>query len=55
MEKIDEWVRTCLHKVRMSDTHADMVIKRAKTDGTELRKYCCPHCDGWHVTSKVEK
>lgn len=53
MEKINEWVKTCLHKVRMAEGHADEVIKRAEKTGTALRKYHCPHCFGWHVTSKV--
>lgn len=52
MEKITEWVKTCLHKSRMAGGHADQVIKRAKDDGIILYKYFCPHCQGWHVTKK---
>lgn len=51
MDKFLEWEKTCLRKVKMTDEHADLVITGAKP-GT-LRKYYCPHCFGWHVTSKV--
>lgn len=52
MDKIDEWVKTCLRKKKLKEQWADNIIKRAKTP---LRKYYCPHCAGWHVTSKVFK
>ena len=52
MEKIDEWVKTCLRKKRMREEHADEVIERAAKEGTTLRKYLCPHCFAWHVTKK---
>ena len=52
MEKFKEWERTCLGKKKLKEKWADDIIKRAKTP---LRKYCCPHCFGWHVTSKIQQ
>mgnify|MGYP006875404281 CR=1 FL=1 len=52
MKRIDEWVRTCLKKKKLKEAWADSIIKRADTP---LRKYHCPHCFGWHVTSKRVK
>ena len=53
METIKEWTKTCLSKVRMSEAHADDLIMRVwNEDKVELRKYYCPHCSGYHVTSK---
>ena len=52
-KRIKSWQRMCLGKVRMSEEHADKVIVRAKQEtNTVLRKYSCPHCFGWHVTSQ---
>jgi len=52
-ERIKSWHRMCLGKVRMSEGHADKLVTRVKmNDGVELRKYYCPHCFGWHVTSQ---
>ena len=52
MEKTTEWVRTCLHKARLSDTRADKIIEEAKKDKKHLYKYSCPHCFGWHLTKR---
>lgn len=52
MEKISEWVRTCLHKSRLSSYRADLIIKEAKKDDKILFKYYCPHCAGYHLTKK---
>ena len=53
MEKVAEWVKTCLHKTKMSEGHADTIITKAKAEGkVVLYKYPCPHCFGWHVTKK---
>jgi hypothetical protein len=49
MEKVNEWVRTCLHKSRLSESIADKIIAKAKD---KLYKYYCPHCFGWHLTKK---
>jgi len=46
------WVRSCLHKKKLKEEWADDIIRRAKLEGNEMRKYYCFHCDGWHVTSK---
>ena len=53
MEAIAEWAKTCLNKNNMSEAHADIVIRRAALTGTKLRKYSCPHCFSWHVTSQI--
>ena len=50
MEKTTEWVRTCLHKARLSEGKANVIINRAKE--INLFKYYCPHCFGWHLTKK---
>jgi hypothetical protein len=52
MEKISEWVKTCLHKTRLSAGNADKIIERAKKDGVILYKYYCPHCFGYHLTKR---
>jgi len=49
MNRVDEWVKTCLRKKKLSEYHADEIIKRAKI---ELRKYYCPHCFYWYITKK---
>jgi len=50
MENTLEWEKTCLVKKRLKEYWADSIIKRAETP---LRKYICPHCFGWHITSKI--
>lgn len=50
MANIRRWVGECLRKKKMRESHANKVIERAKAEGTELRKYFCPHCYSWHVT-----
>jgi len=55
MKKIDEWVKTCLHKKKLKESWADNIIKRALKDNKVLYKYYCPHCFGWHLTSKNNK
>jgi len=50
MEKISEWAKTCLNKKRLKEHWADDIVKRADVS---LRKYHCPHCGGWHITSKI--
>jgi hypothetical protein len=58
MDQITEWVKTCLHKTKLSNGRADQIIsKAAKGEGkdgrrTILYKYFCPHCSHWHVTRK---
>lgn len=52
MEKFDEWVRTCLHKSRLSEYKANRIIKEAKEEKVILYKYYCPHCFGFHLTKK---
>lgn len=55
MDKFHEWAKTCLNKKRMSEHLAELVIYRARQQGTELYKYICPHCNGWHVTKQKRK
>ena len=52
MEKTAEWVKTCLHKARLSEGKANVIINKAKEDKNILFKYYCPHCFGWHLTKK---
>lgn len=52
MKPIDEWVKTCLRKKKLKECWADDIIQRSDIP---MRKYHCPHCDGWHVTSKILK
>lgn len=52
MENIAEWVKTCLHKSRLSEGRANVIIEEAKKDHKILFKYYCPHCFGWHLTKK---
>lgn len=40
----------CTDKRRYDSRSAAMFF--ARTDG--LRPYKCPHCPGWHLTSKVQ-
>lgn len=51
MDKFKEWAKTCLNKKKLKENWADNIIDRADTP---LRKYSCPHCFHWHVTSKVQ-
>lgn len=55
MDKIDEWVKTCLHKKKLREKWSNDIIKRAESEGNYLRKYYCFHCFHWHVTSKKLK
>jgi len=50
MNAIDEWVKTCLRKKKLTERYADEVIERAKP--AKLYKYYCPHCFAWHITKK---
>lgn len=50
MKKIDEWLKTCLKKKKLKEEWADSIIEKADI---KLRKYYCPHCFAWHVTSKT--
>jgi len=54
MNNIDTWVKSCLHKSRLSEAIADSIIIRAKKEGTILYKYYCPYCFGWHLTKKIQ-
>lgn len=36
MEKIEEWVRTCLHKAKLSEGRANLIIEGAKKDKKTL-------------------
>lgn len=49
MEAIQEWHKTCLRKKKLKEKWANDIILRS--NGT-VRKYLCPHCQHWHVTSK---
>ena len=33
-------------------SRADLKAKRGNTNRRETRAYRCPHCAGWHLTSK---
>ena len=46
---ISKWVKSCLHKKRLSEEICDLIIKKADKP---LRKYYCNYCFGWHLTSK---
>lgn len=48
----EKWSHSCLRKRAMKENHADKVIKRAMSEGSYLRKYVCPHCSNYHLTSK---
>ena len=50
MNRTEEWHKTCLRKKKLKEKWANAIIARAETP---LRKYVCPHCGSWHVTSKV--
>ena len=52
MEKIDEWVKTCLRKKKLKESWADSIISKSSIP---LRKYYCPHCFSWHITKKVDE
>ena len=52
MNKIDEWAKTCLKKKKLKEQWADSIILKADKP---LRKYYCPHCFSWHITSKANK
>ena len=52
MKKIEEWLKTCLRKKKLSEGVADSIIAKADIP---LRKYLCPHCMGYHLTSKQVK
>jgi len=55
MEKVAEWVKTCLNKSRLSEGRANCIIEEAKKDKKTLYKYYCPHCFGWHLTKKPRR
>lgn len=48
----DSWANSCLRKKAMSEDIASKVVKRAISEGDYLRKYLCPHCQKYHVTTK---
>jgi hypothetical protein len=50
MNFFDEWAKTCLKKKRLKEHWADQLVFKT---GGKLRKYYCPHCDGYHVTSQI--
>ena len=52
MEKIEEWAKTCINKKKLNEEVANSIIKKSEIP---LGKYRCPHCDGWHLTSKASK
>ena len=39
MEKVDEWLKTCLKKKKLSEGYADNIIVKAKKDTVTLYKY----------------
>lgn len=53
-QRLREWARGCLSKVR--HPNEDEAIKASRRVnrryGQRQRPYECPHCDGWHLTSK---
>lgn len=51
-KEAENWVSACLKKKKLKEAWADSVVKRAIEGGGYLRKYHCPHCFAWHVTSK---
>jgi len=55
MQSTDEWIKTCIKKKRYStEDFADTVIKKVLQErGTQLHRYYCPHCFGWHLTKKI--
>jgi hypothetical protein len=55
MITIKRWYNECLKKTRLKEWQADDIIEKAYKDGSYMRKYRCPHCQGWHVTSMPEE
>jgi hypothetical protein len=49
------WASSCLKKKKLKSDWADRIIADAKFEGNFLRKYLCPHCLSYHVTSKPLK
>lgn len=52
-ERIKRWRGECMRKKRLRKEWADNIIERAAKQGNELRKYYCPHCQHWHVSSML--
>jgi len=54
MKPIDVWIKSCIKKKAYTHDQADsMIVKIKKKRNVELRKYYCPHCSHWHLTSKL--
>jgi len=55
MTTTDAWIKGCIKKKRYpTENFADTVIKKVLSErGTQLYKYFCPHCSGWHLTKTV--
>lgn len=49
------WASSCLKKKKLRSEWADRIVVTAKNEGSYLRKYLCPHCMMYHVTSKQPK
>ena len=52
-----EIYRQCAKKVRYKSQHEARVIANLAESqrGHKLRVYCCPICNGWHLTSHSNK
>lgn len=48
----EKFHKMCLRKKRLSEAIADKIIKKAKSEGSNLYKYYCPYCFCWHLTKK---
>ena len=50
-------MKNCGKRIYQNSFSANMAIARAVshkyTDKQPIRSYYCPHCDGWHTTSKT--
>lgn len=52
--RVESWVGQCLRKKKLKEKWANTIIQNAQKTGDYLRKYKCPHCDHYHVTSRRE-
>jgi len=56
VERIPSVVRGCLGKLRLKGLKSarNKTRKLAKKYGHQLALYFCPHCKGYHTTTKIE-
>lgn len=54
MTSQEKWVRECLGKKKYrSFSFAEKMIKKIKTErNVDLYTYCCPNCQGFHLTKR---